>query len=70
MLGKDDPRAKLDEGYRVFAAVPGAKDFVSFDKTGHESYVASHPAEWRSAVEELIGRAETQALRHSIGWPP
>jgi len=55
MHGQDDPRATLDEGRRVFDQIPGTKEFVVFDKTGHESYIATHPAEWQRAVGKMIG---------------
>jgi uncharacterized protein len=58
MHGSDDPRARVWEGRRVFEAVPGEKEFVTFDKTGHESYIATHPEAWRNAVEKVIRRAE------------
>ena len=54
MHGENDPRAKLAEGRRVFDAAPGVKEFVVFDKAGHESYLTSHPAHWRSAVKKLL----------------
>lgn len=62
MHGHDDPRATLDEGRRVFDAVSGAKEFVVFDNSGHESYCAAHPGEWRDAVGKMIERAENKAL--------
>lgn len=65
MHGRDDPRAKVDEGRRVFDAVSGPKNFVTFDKTGHESYFAAHSADWRKAVEEIILKAENKALHGS-----
>jgi len=54
MHGRDDPRATLDEGRRVFNAVPGPKQFTTFDRTGHESYVSTHASEWRTTVEAFI----------------
>ncbi len=62
MHGHDDPRATLDEGHRVFDAVPGVKEFVLFDDSGHESYCAAHPGEWRNAVEKMIEKTENKAL--------
>jgi len=66
MHGRDDPRATLDEGRRVFEAVAGPKKFLTFDKTGHESYITTHPTEWRRAVEALVWRTENKAL-HGAG---
>jgi hypothetical protein len=54
MHGRDDPRATLDEGRRVFNAVPGPKQFKTFERSGHESYVSTHASEWRTAVEAFI----------------
>lgn len=56
MHGADDPRARLDEGRRVFAAVQGVKEFKIFPSTGHEAYVARFPAEWKQTVGEFIQR--------------
>lgn len=65
MHGRDDPRATLDEGRRVFSAVPSEKAFVTFDKTMHESYIATHSEEWRNAVANVIRRAENKALNRT-----
>ena len=62
MHGWDDPRATVNEGRRVFDAVSGAKEFVTFDKTGHESYCVAHHTEWRTAIKGMIMRAENKAL--------
>ncbi len=56
MHGTDDPRAKLIEGERVYNAASGPKEFIKFDHTGHESYVQTHPVEWRSAVQSFLKR--------------
>ncbi|MEI6149626.1 MAG: alpha/beta fold hydrolase, partial [bacterium] len=37
MHGTDDPRARVEEGRRVFSAVPGDKQFKEFPSAGHES---------------------------------
>lgn len=63
MHGEDDPRATLAEGRNVYAAVPGPKEWVQFEHTGHESYVATHPSTWRDAVERVVGRQERTAGR-------
>ena len=54
MHGANDTRTTLEEGRRVFDAVPGRKKFVVFDQSGHASYVATHPNRWRKAVGEII----------------
>lgn len=56
MHGADDPRAKLIEGERVFDAAAGPKEFIKFDHTGHESYLHTHPVEWRAAVQTFLKR--------------
>ena len=52
--GTDDPRAPIAQARRVYAAVPGAKDFVSFPGAGHASYAAGHPDAWRAAVHPFM----------------
>jgi alpha-beta hydrolase superfamily lysophospholipase len=54
MHGTDDPRARLEEGRRVFAAVPGTKQFKEFTSAGHESYSTRFPADWRATVETFL----------------
>jgi len=63
MHGRDDPRATLDEGRRVFNAVPGPKQFKIFDRTGHESYVSTHASEWRTTVDAFIKETGTKKAR-------
>lgn len=60
MHGRDDPRATLDEGRRVFDAVPSSKEWVQFDGVGHQSYIAANPSEWRTAVGKAIRKAESK----------
>jgi pimeloyl-ACP methyl ester carboxylesterase len=69
MHGQHDPRATLDEGRRVFDAVPGPKEWVQFERTGHQSYIAMHPSDWRTAVKKTIRRAENKVLE-DIGVKP
>lgn len=61
MHGRDDPRATLEEGRRVFDAVPGTKTLVIFDKVAHESGFNTHPRQWREAVAEIIRTAVNHA---------
>ena len=63
MHGTDDPRATILEGRRVFAAVPGPKEFVEFEALGHESYASKYPDEWQAAVSNLLWKAENQQVR-------
>jgi len=55
--GADDPRATLEEGRRVFRAVPGSKEFREFKSAGHEAYVSTHPDAWRAAVADFMKKA-------------
>ncbi|MBL7077010.1 MAG: alpha/beta fold hydrolase [Kiritimatiellae bacterium] len=57
MHGTDDPRAKLEEGQRVFAAAPDPKTFITFEGVGHESYLSHRPQQWKTAVMKLIETA-------------
>ncbi|OVE74086.1 hypothetical protein BVX94_01585 [bacterium B17] len=54
MHGKEDPRAKLQEGRSVFDKVPDNKEFVVFEESGHESYFSSNPEKWRTAVKQFL----------------
>jgi pimeloyl-ACP methyl ester carboxylesterase len=57
MHGTDDPRAKLEEGQRVYAAAPDPKTFQLFEGVGHESYLSVRPEQWKAAVAELLKTA-------------
>jgi dipeptidyl aminopeptidase/acylaminoacyl peptidase len=63
MHGTDDPRATLEEGRRVFRAVPGPKEFKEFPSAGHEAYVSTHPDEWRAAVADFMRKTPISAGR-------
>ena len=54
--GTDDPRACIDEGQRVCAAVPVQKWFKAFPNTGHESYLSRYSQQWNDAVQEFLNR--------------
>jgi hypothetical protein len=56
MHGARDPRVTLTEARRVFEAIPGTKEFVTFERSGHESYLSKNAEQWRSAVERFIRR--------------
>jgi alpha-beta hydrolase superfamily lysophospholipase len=58
MHGTDDPRARIQEGRRVFAAVPGTKQFKEFNSAGHESYSTRFPAEWKATVDAFLKTSE------------
>ena len=70
MHGSDDPRATLEEGRRVFDAASGEKTFLTFQNTGHHSYVATHRGEWTVAVEKLIKKAENNGAHGRIASSP
>jgi pimeloyl-ACP methyl ester carboxylesterase len=57
MHGARDPRVRLTEARRVFEAIAAAKEFVTFERSGHESYLSSHANQWRTAVERFIDRS-------------
>ena len=44
MHGERDPRVSLTEARRVFDAIPVTKEFVTFERSGHESYLSKTPA--------------------------
>ncbi len=56
MHGARDPRVRLTEARRVFEAIPGTKEFVTFEQSGHESYLSNNASQWRTAVERFIKR--------------
>jgi pimeloyl-ACP methyl ester carboxylesterase len=56
MHGERDPRVRLTEARRVFEAIPAAKELVTFEQSGHESYLSNHASQWRNAVERFIKR--------------
>jgi len=59
MHGSNDERATIEEGRRVYAAVPGMKIFKEFSDAGHEAYAASFPDEWKNAVAKFVNTYET-----------
>ena len=56
MHGAHDRRVSLTEARRVFDAVPGTKEFMTFEQSGHESYLSTNASQWRTAVERFIKR--------------
>jgi dipeptidyl aminopeptidase/acylaminoacyl peptidase len=57
MHGERDSRVSLSEARRVFDAIAGTKEFVTFERSGHESYLSKHASQWRKAVERFIKKA-------------
>ena len=58
MHGTDDPRARIEEGRRVYDAVPGLKQFKEFPSIGHEAYVSRYPGEWTETVGAFLKEIE------------
>ena len=58
MHGTDDPRARIEEGRRVYDAVPGIKQFKEFPAIGHEAYVSRYPGEWTETVGAFLKTVE------------
>ena len=56
MHGARDTRVKITEARRVFEAVPGTKEFVTFEQSGHESYLSTQAAQWRTAIKGVMER--------------
>ena len=56
MHGAGDPRVSLTEARRVFEAIPATKEFVTFERSGHGSYLSDNANPWRTAVERFINR--------------
>jgi pimeloyl-ACP methyl ester carboxylesterase len=52
--GTDDPRARLEEGRRVFQAVPGRKWFEEFPGLAHADALMRFPDQWKTAVTRFI----------------
>jgi alpha-beta hydrolase superfamily lysophospholipase len=52
--GERDPRARLDEGRRVYEAIPARKQFVVFPGVAHEACIDHDPDLWREAVGQLV----------------
>jgi uncharacterized protein len=60
--GGDDPRARLEDGRRVFDALAGPKQFKQFPGVIHESCAARAPAEWKATVGAFLASL-TKATR-------
>lgn len=53
--GAHDPRARLEDGCRVYEATPGPKHFLTFTRSGHQDHRADDPVLWESGVKWLLG---------------
>ncbi len=54
--GEFDPRATLEDGKRVYNAVPGEKEFVIAADARHQSILALHPELWNNSIQDLLRR--------------
>jgi pimeloyl-ACP methyl ester carboxylesterase len=52
--GTADPRARLEDAHRVFAAVPAPKSFTVFPNLGHEAAITAFPVEWKQTVSQFL----------------
>jgi alpha-beta hydrolase superfamily lysophospholipase len=59
--GTDDPRARIEEGRRVYAALPASKRFAALPAIGHESYIFRHRQQWMDTVREFL-KSHQQAI--------
>jgi uncharacterized protein len=60
--GAADPRARVEEARRVYAAVPGRKRFKEFPGLGHQASVARFPNEWKETVAQFLRDAGVRIL--------
>jgi hypothetical protein len=60
--GTADPRARLEEARRVFAAVSAPKSFKEFPNLGHEPAVTGFPAEWKETVNQYLQDGSKKAI--------
>lgn len=60
--GTADPRARLEEARRVFAAVSAPKRFKEFPNLGHESSVTHFPSAWKESVRQFLQDAANKNL--------
>ncbi len=70
MHGDGDSRTTISEGRRVFEAVRGPKVFMEFEALGHESYASKYTEEWRTAVAEIIMKAQNGNLTSKLYHRP
>lgn len=52
--GTADPRARVEEGRRVFEAARGLRRFREFPGLGHGGAVGRFPGEWTEAIEGFL----------------
>jgi pimeloyl-ACP methyl ester carboxylesterase len=54
LQGAADSRARMQDAYRVYQAVPAPKEFHTFPATGHEAYVTRYPEDWNNTVRRFL----------------
>ena len=60
--GSDDTRARVEEGQRVFDALPEPKRLHVFEDLGHVNFATHRPEEWDSVIEKFLnGLSKTPA---------
>lgn len=62
--GSDDPRARIAESRRVFAAVSAQKVFKEFSGVGHQASAIRFPKEWKETVDQFISKLNAPIVRH------
>ena len=55
--GTADPRAKIEEGRRVYDAIVSPKHFQEFPGVGHAPSLQRFPKEWSSTVKNFLAKA-------------
>lgn len=62
--GTADSRARIDEARRVYAAVPGLKQFEEFPGLAHEPASQRFPDQWRRSVTQFLAELQTASPRN------
>ncbi len=60
--GSADPRARIEEARRVYAAVPAWKRFNEFPGLGHQAALARFPNQWKETVGQFLRDADGHFL--------
>jgi alpha-beta hydrolase superfamily lysophospholipase len=63
MHGSDDPRAHIDEGRRVFDAIPAPKQFKEFKGARHESFASHFAVEWNAVLADFLHTVHAERTR-------
>ena len=54
LYGLQDPKVTLSETERIYEALPGKKQLVTFDKAGHELYATQSPERWQEVTQDFL----------------